>query len=235
MTNVAKEIGAKIKFFRKKNNITIQEMANAICKSKATISKYENGQISIDIITLYEIAKFLQVHVEQLLYLDTSSVPQNISENIPAFFINLPQFYIYYYDGRNNSLNRCVVDVLSQEKQDTYKIIMYMNIDNYEHYHNCENTYIGNLCHYDAVSNLILKNQDTPMEQITISILAPYLNASEKWALFFGISSRPIMPVSTKVLVSKKIQKENAQLIQKLHISKEDIKIMKLYNMLTII
>lgn len=62
------------------------------------------------------------------------------------------------------------------------------------------------------------------MEQITISILAPYLNASEKWALFFGISSRPIMPVSTKVLVSKKIQKENAQLIQKLHISKEILK-----------
>lgn len=117
-----RRLAQRSNFFCKKNNITIQEMANAICKSKATISKYENGQISIDIITLYEIAKFLQVHVEQLLYLDTSSVPQNISENIPAFFINLPQFYIYYYDGRNNSLNRCVVDVLSQEKQDTTRL-----------------------------------------------------------------------------------------------------------------
>lgn len=235
MTNISEEIGAKIKFFRKKNNMTIQELADAICKSKATVSKYESGQISIDIITLYDISKVLQVHVEQLLYLEASSAHQKISENVPSFFRDLPQFYIYYFDGRNSSLNRCVVDILSQEKPDTYKIIMYMNIDNYEHYQNCENTYIGHLRHYDAVTNLSLENKDTPMEQITISILASYLNAPEKWGLFFGISSRPIMPVSTKVLVSKKIQKENAQLIQKLRISKEDIKFMKLYNMLTIL
>lgn len=235
MTNPAKEIGTKIKFFRKKNNLTLQELADAICKSKATVSKYESGLISIDVVTLYDIARVLHVSVEQLLYLDTAAAPPNISGKIPSFFKDLPRFYVYYFDGRNNSLNRCVVDILSQERSDTYKIILYMNIDNYEHYHNCENTYIGHLKHYDAVTNLTMQNQDTPMEQITISILAPYLNAPEKWGLFFGISSRPIMPVSTKVLVSKKMQKENAQLIQKLRISKEDIKIMKLYNMLTII
>lgn len=165
----------------------------------------------------------------------TTAAAQNISDHVPSFFKDLPQFSIYYFDGRNSSVNRCVVDVLSQEQPDTYKIIMYMNIDNYEHYQNCENTYLGYLRHYDAVTNLTLQNQDTPMEQITISILASYLNAPEKWGLFFGISSRPIMPVSTKVLVSKKIQKENAQLIQKLRISKEDIKFLKLYNMLTIL
>lgn len=152
-----------------------------------------------------------------------------------SFFKDLPQFYIYYFDGRNSSLNRCVVDVLSQERPDTYKIIMYMNIDSYEHYQNCENTYMGHLRHYDAVTNLTLQNRDTPMEQITISILASYLNAPEKWGLFFGISSRPIMPVSTKVLITKKIQKENTQLLQKLRISKDDIRFMKLYNMLTIL
>lgn len=235
MTNLSEEIGAKIKFFRKKSNMTIQEMADAICKSKATVSKYESGQIAIDIVTLYDIARTLQVHVEQLLYLETSSAIQNISENVPSFFKDLPQFYIYYFDGRNSSLNRCVVDILSHEQPDTYKIIMYMNIDSYEHYQNCENTYMGHLRHYDAVSNLTLQNRDTPMEQITISILASYLNAPEKWGLFFGISSRPIMPVSTKVLVTKKIQKENTQFLQKLRISKEDIKFMKLYNMLTIL
>lgn len=170
-----------------------------------------------------------------VLFHDSRDLLKLLSDNIPSFFKDLPQFFVYYYDGRNNSLNRCVVDILSQERPNTYKIIMYMNIDSYEHYHNCENTYIGSLCHYDAVTNLTMQNQDTPMEQITISILAPYLNAPEKWGLFFGISSRPIMPVSTKVLVSKKMQKENAQLIQKLRISKEDIKTMRSYNMLTIL
>ena len=67
MTNLPLEIGNKIKFFRKKRGLTLVEFADILCKSKATVSKYENGQITIDIVTLYEIAEALGVHVEQLL------------------------------------------------------------------------------------------------------------------------------------------------------------------------
>lgn len=43
----------------------------------------------------------------------TTAAAQNISDHVPSFFKNLPQFSIYYFDGRNSSVNRCVVDVLS--------------------------------------------------------------------------------------------------------------------------
>ena len=52
MTNLPLEIGNKIKFFRKKRGLTLVEFADILCKSKATVSKYENGQITIDIVTL---------------------------------------------------------------------------------------------------------------------------------------------------------------------------------------
>ena len=69
LSNINIEIGKKIKNIRKSKNMTIQELANSINKSKSTVSKYENGDISIDIQTLYEISNALNVHVEQLLYI----------------------------------------------------------------------------------------------------------------------------------------------------------------------
>lgn len=234
MTELTKQIGGKIKTFRKKKNMTLQELADAICKSKATVSKYENGQISIDIIALYDISKALGVHVEQLLYCEPTGIQLSVTDMLPSFFKCLTQFYIYMFDGRSNTLNRCVIDILSKSEPNVYKIMMYMNVRNYENYQNCENTYWGYIKHYDALTNLILYNQDTPMEQITISVLASYLDAPTKWGLFFGISSRPLMPVATKVIVSKKKQPETQHFVQELRITKEDIRVLKLYNMLTI-
>lgn len=69
LPNINMEIDKKIKNIRKSKNMTIQELANSINKSKSTVSKYENGDISIDIQTLYEISNALNVHVEQLLYI----------------------------------------------------------------------------------------------------------------------------------------------------------------------
>ena len=87
--------------------------------------------------------------------------------------------------------------------------------------------------HYDALTNILMRNQDTPMEQVTASILASFLESDTKWGLFFGISSRPMMPIAVKMLFSRKKLTENQELIEKLKISKEDIRLLKIYNMLS--
>lgn len=87
MVNIPQEIGNKIKIYRKKKNLTLLELSEAICKSKATVSKYENGQISLDIMTLYDIARVLGIHVEQLLY-PVQDEAMNISApRLPAFSV----------------------------------------------------------------------------------------------------------------------------------------------------
>ena len=73
---------------------------------------------------------------------------------------------------------------------------MYMNFEDYDHYQNCENTYKGYMEHFDAVTNITLQNRDVEMETAYIQILAPTLNAETKWALFTGLSTRPIMPIA---------------------------------------
>jgi len=215
MSQISTEIGKQIRTFRKKRKMTLEALAAVICKSKSTVSKYENGEIPVDIETLYEIASALQIHVEQLLYCPPRHANLPDSKNSPAFFAGCSQFYAYVYDGRNKQLIRCVFDVLSETDTSSYKIMMYMN--------------------FDALTNIQLTNQDSPVEKASAQILASYLDTDTKWGLFNGFSSRPMMPIATKMLFSKTKLPEDEALLQGLKVSREDIRLLKLYNMFTVL
>ncbi len=233
MSEISVKIGNRIRAFRKAKGITLEDLSRKIHKSKSTISKYENGEIAVDVETLYEIASALEVHVEQLLWCPPQRADM-ASFGTPAFFSGVSQFFSYLYDGRSNSLIRCVFDVLSRSETDQYRIMMYMNFQDYKHYQKCENTYWGYIEHYDAVTNMQLTNQDMPMEKASVKILASSLYSDTKWGLFCGFSTRPMMPIAVKMLFSRERLPEDAHLIQKLKVSKDDIRLLKLYNMLPV-
>ncbi len=235
MSEIGVEIGKRIRNFRKMRGLTLAQLSPIMHKSQSTLSKYETGEIAVDIETLYDLADTLQIHVEQLLYCRRERAQISAGSNHPAFFNRLSQFYSYIFDGRSNQLIRCVFDVLSQTEDNRYKIMMYMNFMDYESYQNCENTYWGYIEHYDALTNIILTNQDTPMEKARAQILASYLDSNTKWGLFNGFSSRPMMPIAVKMLFSKERLPENADLIRQLKVSREDIRLLKLYNMMAVI
>ena len=68
MDSYSAYVGTRIKHFRKAQNLTIEELARTINKSKSAVSKYENGQIAIDIETLKDIADALKISVSQIIY-----------------------------------------------------------------------------------------------------------------------------------------------------------------------
>ncbi|MBQ8426942.1 MAG: helix-turn-helix domain-containing protein, partial [Clostridia bacterium] len=49
MSEISKHTGSRIRNFRKTRGLTLQQLADLIHKSRASISKYENGEITIDI------------------------------------------------------------------------------------------------------------------------------------------------------------------------------------------
>lgn len=230
MSEVSIETGKKIRYFRTGRNMTLEELAAAVCKSKATISKYEKGDIVIDIETLYDIAYALHIHIDQLLVSQTEKTRLEEREVDPSFFRGLDRFYAYYYDGRIRKINRSVCDILSKTDVNQYKLIMYMNYKDPDRYQQCENTYTGYIKHFDALSIIEVVHQTNPMEHGSVQILASFMDSEVKWGLWNGISSRPLMPVALKMLFSKKPLKEDAALSDMLKISKDDIRTMKLYN-----
>ena len=233
--DILHETGANIRYYRKKKQMTIDQLASAVCKSKSCVSKYETGQIAIDLSTLYDIAAALEVKVTQLLYLPPDRVPGVSSGIVPAFFAGLNSFFAYYYDGRSNRIVHSVADILEEIAPGEFHVQMYMNVSDYDHYHLCENVYDGTLTHFDTLSLLVMQNQHMKMDHYQIGIPSPYMNAPVKWGLAFGISSRPLMPTSTKILLAKVPQQETSEFEKSLRLSKEDIRLMKLYNMLTIL
>ena len=172
--------------------------------------------------------------MEQLLYCPPRRTVISSQNNSPAFFNGVSQFYSYLYDGRSNHIIRCLFDVLSEAENDQYKLMMYMNFKDFKNYQQCENTYWGYIEHYDALTYISLTNQDTPMEKASVQILASYLDSDTKWGLFNGFSSRPMMPIAIKMLFSKCRLKEDADLVRLLKVSKDDVRLLKLYNMLSV-
>lgn len=231
---INKEIGKKIRSFRKTRGLTVQALAQKIFRSKATLSKYESGGISIDLLTLYKIAEALSVHVEQLLYIPPKQVSMLAKERPLAFFSNSNRFYSYFFDGRNNRVVSCIIDMIPQEEAARFKTILYMNVRDMNRYQECENTYWGYTEHFDALTSMVLKNQATPIENITINILASFLESDRKWGLMSGVSFRPFMPIALKMLFSKIPITVTSELIQELKISREDIRVMKMYNMFSV-
>ena len=233
--NIAEEIGQHIRYYRKQKQMSIEELAAAVCKSKSCVSKYENGQIAVDVLTLYDIAAALEIRVTQLLCLSPGPLHAAPAGMVPAFFAGLSRFYLYYFDGRSNHIVRCVADISQQNEKGAFAVQVYMNVPDYQRYQLSENTYEGELMHYGTLSMILLQNQNMEMDHYQIGIPSPFMNSPTKWGLAFGISSRPLMPTSTKILLSKQILPESPELEKELRISKEDIRLMRLYNMLTVL
>lgn len=64
---VLKNLGERIREIREKKGITQKELAHSIGKDQQSIQRLETGRINPSIFYLYEIAKGLEVDVENLV------------------------------------------------------------------------------------------------------------------------------------------------------------------------
>ena len=91
-------LGKRIRYYRKQKHMSLRQLADIICKSVSTLSKYESGQIVLDITTLYDIAHAFHLPVEQLLYHEEIFMsPTEKDSYIPAFFHDVTRLYPVSY------------------------------------------------------------------------------------------------------------------------------------------
>lgn len=74
-------IGTKLRYLRKQDNVTQQQLADAIGVAKSTISMYENGQREPDFETLESLADYF--NVEMRTFFPGNSIPSQ-SESAPS-------------------------------------------------------------------------------------------------------------------------------------------------------
>ncbi len=236
MSNINIHVGKMIRKYRKAANLTLQQLADAIHKSRATICKYENGDISMDIETLYEVSQVLQVSVPQLTDLET--VPTEI-DHLSAYaarkspFFQAKTLYFYFYDGRYNRMKDGVINIHEKEEDGSYRATFSIcsvsgNGRSSASYYN------GSVLYSDMLIRFSFVNQYNPLEEDLLYIFNPLEFRTRTDGLLCGISSADLMPCAFKCLVALEKQELNEELRKHLLFTKAELQRWKKLNMLLI-
>ena len=236
MSSINTHVGKMIRKYRKAANLTLQQLADAIHKSRATICKYENGDISMDIETLYEISQVLQVSVPQLTDIGRLQEEADHSSAYAARkspFFQAKMLYFYFYDGRYNRMKDGVINIHEKEGNGSYRATLSIcsvsgNGRSSESYYN------GSVLYSDMLIRFSFVNQYNPLEEDLLYIFNPLEFRTHTDGLLCGISSADLMPCAFKCLVAPEKQELNEELRKHLLFTKTELQRWKKLNMLLI-
>lgn len=212
-----KHVGSQIKMFRKIKKLTIDDLAKIINKSKSTVSKYESGEIAIDIITLYDIAKALNINIINLIDYEENFVAE-VEHN---HFWQAGRLYMYHQIGKKIycSLIQLKLDESSKKTIAT----LYYKVENLNDLKNCDCVYQGFMSNHENILNFNLKNCMYEFESVLMNFFVPMKKTIAISGLISGLEGDSLKPSSYKVILSKSELSEEEQK-EMLQLSKDVIK-----------
>ena len=213
----AYRIGDMIKKTRQAKNISVEELARRISKTKTTIYKYERNEVLPDAITVFEICNALDIDVNELLLKE--SIEQRKSYSVNPFGTEL--VYMYYL-GINN-------DIMEYKlKFDTSNGVTKADflVNNDEIY------YTGTIESNLNLAFISLKNYEPinpTFEKLQLTINMKYSIDGHKKGVFLALRQNVDEPTVKKFIISKEKlkDKEKESLKNELCIEKEEIDFIK--------
>lgn len=234
MGSFSYHVGQRIKKFRKSRGYTIEQFSEIIHKSKATLSKYENGSITIDVETLYDIARALDVDLKN--FIDYQPPTFSSEPILPKnFYFNLPRAYMYYYDGRVHKLTRSLLCFAPSLSGASIDVTLQLGVESFDEPEKCRYLFTGEMKPYDTITHMVLTNQVNEAERMYICMLNPIENQVPAVGILSGIGSTPFFaPIALKTLISREPLAEDDALLKTIKLDKDDLHLMKYYNMMVI-
>lgn len=227
--NVDKIIGENIRKYRTAYNMTLKELAGKLRKSISTVSKYEKGDISLDLPTFIEIANIFKISPSFLLEELT-----DFSNEAPAYEQEPHRLYMYSYDTPSKSIVQSVIEQYrSLSNSQVFRAQLFNDVKELHTPGNCSSFYTGEYRQEGFIGTYILHNQMTT-EHVLISCIHNLINSSQQVGLMSGLSNYTMLPITLKVIISNTEIINKDTLIQQLTFSKEDYKLMKKTNSLSV-
>ena len=154
-SNFYAEVGANIKTYRKLQHMTQQELAGRINKSMACVSKYEKGDISMDLYTLYEIAEVLNIP-PALLLPQHAGGSQPVAQPDPDFppFLQRSPLYLYTWYTKRPELATSVVMI----QRETRKVTAYYGVSDLSRYQDSDYIMLGSVVSSESNVQLYFSN-----------------------------------------------------------------------------
>lgn len=221
-----RETGRQIRIYRQAMGLSLREFADKIHKSKATVSKYENGLISVDLETFFEIADVLGVAPWKLMAGPESSAESGAGGRIY-------RMYLYSYARRGSAITKSVLDHY-QDEDDQVQVTFFYNVPSFEALEKCRGMYEGTMSKEGPILNYQFVNRRNSTEHTFLCCLESLDNNGYNMGLLSSISYTDMTPNAIKVILSSVRLEETETLRSLLIFDKEDIQRLKRDNMLTI-
>lgn len=214
--------------------MSIQQLADAIHKSKACVSKYEKGEITLDVPTLFEIAEVLNVPPGRIIdRTQPESVQMSNSINTGSSFFKASRLYFYYCDGRFSDIKDGIINIHNQDGISSCPADFTIYIKTPNGF-TTEIYYTGTVTYSDMLIRFSLQNQYNALEEDLLYIFNPLEYRDGTNGLLCGISSTDLLPCAFKCIVSISPLAHSQSLKERLTFTKKEIQQMKKMNMLTI-
>lgn len=227
MHELTLQIAGRIKTFRRRQDLSIAELARRINKSAATVYKYESGQIPVTVDVLEDIAAALGV--EPVYFFDFPSGwdarPPKVS------FLENGRLYAYYYDGRIRQLSKSLL-TFGSDGEGRARATFYMHLKSFDKPENARYLYAGPMLSHEMVSYFFLENITLPTETLTLQVMHPFRSGLTSWGLFMGLSDQPLTPMATKMLFSTRLLSPEELEQFPLAFTKDELKRIRMQNAL---
>lgn len=235
MEQINQHVGARIRAYRKSRGMTLQQLADSIHKSRASVSKYENGEITLDIQTLYEISQVLDVPLSRLT--DYKSATPQAEIKAPGLVSRSPFFqaetlYFYFFDGRYDRLKDGVIQIHKKDGAESDASLTISAISSSGR--SSEVLYAGKVVYSDMLIRFSFVNQYNALEEDLLYIFNPLELRDFTEGLLCGISSADLMPCAFKCLVTLSPQEPTEELKQHLLITPAELRRWQKLNMLIV-
>ena len=227
MSSFSYFVGQRIKKYRKSRGYTIEQFSTMINKSKATLSKYENGEVNIAIDSLVEICTALNV---------------DISELLPATFIDLKnadilkyekhlidRLYIYWYNGELNKVKSAMIE----NSHPSMKSKIYFTTDAADSEYQSDFIYHGTVSYSDTSITFYYTNEAPPFDKVFIRMPLLFQKGRRQTGIMSCISLY-YQGVTVKILVSHEPLTVTDEIRDEMLMTPEEIKELKRTNMLII-
>ena len=223
--NYLEEIGARIRVLRKARGYTLDTFSQLVHKSKSILSKYERGDVTLDIITLQEIADALQVPVAAILSSVDNAYSSMFITGVKTVQEELERYFAYSIMSRGRATLQKSLLILGKTTAAAY-----MNIRSEEDITHYDTMYTGEVKRRDSFTRAFLTNVLND-DDIHVIEFPPKLGAHQcSIAVTVTLSVGSYYPMAGSFLLSKVPILDQEWIVQTLAFSRADLKNFQYHN-----
>lgn len=220
------DLGKKLRACRNAKGLTLGQVSAAIGKSIGTLSKYEKGEIAIDLKVLTELCTLFNVDLSTVLPATKKEPDSAHLERYASDLVDL--LYLYWYKAGENTLYVSAIENNNIDRTST----LYFDLQDTQDIYSSRFVYTGNVTYSDFHIDYHFKNISAPYDSLSLTVPTfskqPYRIGLLMTITFYS------QAVAIKCLASTTPITDQELLLRTLTVTPEEIKTLRATNFFTV-